>query len=246
MLPEDITGSEALVKDEEYRHMTKVLRQRSGEEIVLFDGLGNEYQGIIQEIRTGEARIKVGKAHWLPRESSIDLWLVQGIPKGEKMEFIIQKNTEMGVKGFIPLEADRTIVRLEEKKKKDRQRRWQKVALEAAKQCKRAYVPQIMRICTLTELLAEISKTSLILAPYEAGGQPLKKVLLDKGESSGQNFRIYILIGPEGGWETKEIDLVVKSGGIPVSLGPRILRTETAGLAAVASIMYQWGDLGGI
>lgn len=244
--PQDITNSQARVKDEEYRHMTKVLRQKPGQEIVVFDGMGNEYQGVIEELGKEEAVIRLGQHRWLPRESRVDLWLVQGIPKGEKMEFIIQKNTELGVKGFFPLEADRTIVKLEDKKKNDRQKRWQKVAAEAAKQCKRAYVPRVTPIHTLREFLAGISGKSIILAPWEEGGQPLKQVLLSKAEKECYDYKVYIMIGPEGGWEMREIDLIKKSGGIPVSLGPRILRTETAGLAAVSAIMYQWGDLGGM
>lgn len=246
VLPEDIIGSEARIKGEEYRHMTRVLRQKPGQDIAVFDGLGNEYQGIIEEIGPNEALVRVDKTKWMPGESDIDLWLVQGIPKGEKMEFIIQKNTELGVRGFIPLEAERTIVKLEGKKKKERENRWQKVALEAAKQCGRAYVPKVLAIRTLSEILTSLSKENLVLIPWEEGGLPLKRVLTDEGEKGVRARTLYILIGPEGGWEKSEVDKVVKSGGIPVTLGPRILRTETAGLAAVASVMYQWGDLGGL
>jgi 16S rRNA (uracil1498-N3)-methyltransferase len=243
---EDLAGDEALIRGDEYRHLTKVLRQKPGQEILVFDGLGTEYRGIITAISKEEARARVEKTAWLPRESELDLWLVQGIPKGEKMEYIIQKNTELGVKGFIPLEAGRTIVKMEESKKRLREKRWQKVALEAAKQCGRAYVPKVLKTRTLGNFFSGLEVASMVLTPWEAGGEPLKEVLRSEEGKGIPAKRLFILIGPEGGWENSEIELVTKNGGIPVTLGPRILRTETAGFAAVAAVMYQWGDLGGV
>lgn len=235
--PTKITG-------DEFRHLANVLRLKAGDKVYLFDGQGQEYEATIQEITKDAAYLELGEQLTESRESPVELYLVQGIAKGDKMDFVIQKATELGVKGIIPLEAKRSVVRLAGGKKADKQQRWQKVALEATKQCRRSFIPQVSLPQGLNEFLATLPQERLVLIPWEEGGRSLKTVLTDSEIIKKQPVPVYLLIGPEGGWDETEVELARSKGAIPVTLGPRILRTETAGLATIAAIMYQWGGLG--
>ena len=253
--PENINQAEdnrhwALIKGQEFNHLSRVLRLQSGEEVTLFDGMGWEYIGIITALPKDEALISIREAHFLPRESSLEVWLVQGIPKGEKMELIIQKATELGVRGIIPLKAQRCVVKLEGKKEEERRKRWQKVALEAVKQCHRALIPTVLPSRSMKEFLQGLPSSRHLLLPWEEGGTPFKEALekvVGRKDSPGtggmmDKTPVYLVIGPEGGFAPEEVRQVQCCGGVTVSLGPRILRTETAGLAALSALMFAWGD----
>lgn len=241
---ETFSGPEVVVDAEEYRHLAHVLRLKPGDAVQLFNGTGLEYEGVIKYLAKDHAGITVGGLITETRESPLNIQLVQGIPKGDKMDFIIQKAAELGVKGIVPLEAERSIVRLEGRKKEERRERWQKVAVEAVKQCRRSVVPMVAMPQGLRDLLKTLSSDNLLLIPWEEGGRSLKALLNDPAADNYKDKPIYIFIGPEGGWDCKEIKQATEYGAVTVSLGPRILRTETAGLAAIAAVMYQWGDLG--
>jgi 16S rRNA (uracil1498-N3)-methyltransferase len=250
----DIANRIATVRKEELHHLAGVLRLKSGDDVVIFDGAGWEYQGLIKSITKAEAIIIINASHFFARESELEVWLIQGIAKGDKMEFIIQKAVELGVRGIIPLEAKRSVVKLFGSKKTEREKRWQKAAVEAAKQSRRTLVPIVKPAQGLQQILCELPPQRHLLVPWEEGGASLREVLrqqvapLDEalpGETlPGEAVPIYILIGPEGGLTSVEVDLTREFGGIPVTLGPRILRTETAGLAAIAAVMYERGDWG--
>jgi 16S rRNA (uracil1498-N3)-methyltransferase len=233
---------QAVINGEEFKHLSKVLRLYVGDTVTVFDGEGREYEGNIAAIGKEEALVNLEEPLFLPRESPIEILLVQGIPKGEKMEMIIQKATELGVRGIIPLKAERCVVKLEGKKEEERRQRWQKVAAEAAKQCRRALIPEILPACTLEAFLQGLPEEYHLFIPWEEGGSSLKTLLQER--ECNKEKQIFIMIGPEGGFDEKEVLFVKRRGGIPVTLGPRILRTETAGLAAIAAIMFGWGDLG--
>jgi len=242
--PGDISNGLARVKGDELQHLARVLRLAAGDPVVVFDGQGREYMGVIECLDKTEAVVRVQSSTYCNRESPLEIWLAQGLPKGDKMELIIQKGTELGVRGIVPLVTERAVVKLEGKKKDQRQSRWQKVAVEAAKQCRRTVVPEIISARTIKQFLSGLSRECLVLIPWEEGGQPLKRVLREKEAHFLTAKPVYILIGPEGGLDEKEVGLAQNAGGIPVTLGPRILRTETAGLAVLAAVMYEWGDLG--
>lgn len=242
--PGDINDGYARVKGDELQHLARVLRLVAGDPVIIFDGQGREYTGVIDSLAKNEALVKLQSSASIHRESSLEIWLAQGLAKGDKMEFIIQKATELGVRGIVPLETERAVVRLAGGKKEQRQQRWRKVALEAAKQCRRTVVPEVLSPCSPGEFLAGLPAVRLLLMPWEEGGQPLKAVLRENAAFFHEAAPVYVMIGPEGGFTEKEAILVKNSGGITVTLGPRILRTETAGLAALSAIMYQWGDLG--
>ncbi|MGI6144681.1 MAG: 16S rRNA (uracil(1498)-N(3))-methyltransferase [Clostridia bacterium] len=242
----------AIIKGQEFIHLSRVLRLLPGQEVTVFDGLGREYAGKIFSIEKDEAILSIGDSLLLPRESSLEVWLVQGIPKGEKMELIIQKATELGVRGIIPLKAQRCVVKLEGKKEEERRKRWQKVALEAVKQCRRALIPTVMPVCTMKELLQQLPPKRYLILPWEEGGIPfqeaLKQVVAWQDSPDAELIKekektpVYLIIGPEGGFTAEEVRQVQSCGGVTVSLGPRILRTETAGLAALSVLMFAWGD----
>ncbi len=242
--PEKLTEIEVIIRGDEFKHLAFVLRLKPEEEVYLFDGEGREYKGLLKRVDKDHAVVELVEQLAASRESPLQLYLVQGIAKGEKMDLVIQKATELGVCGVIPLQAERSIVRLSAEKKEERRERWQRVALEAAKQCRRTKIPAVASPQSLEEYLQGLPEERLLLIPWEEGGTPLKTVLSDPAMKAYKDKQIHVLIGPEGGWEFAEVARVLACGAVAVSLGPRILRTETASIATLAVIMHQWGDLG--
>lgn len=165
----------------------------------------------------------------------IRIYLFQGLPKNDKMELIIQKAVELGVDAIIPVEMNRCVVKLDDKKKKSKTERWQAIAESAAKQSKRTSIPEVHNVMTYKQALAKASELDVFMVPYECkDGMESTRNALAKIKSG---MSVGILIGPEGGFELNEIDAATESGGITVSLGKRILRTETAAITAVGMCM---------
>ncbi len=234
-----ITGSEA-------RHISTVLRYAVGDEISLADGNGTEYRGVIEEIEGSSVRGRIIGSRALDTEAPVEVTLIQGIPKGEKMELIVQKCTELGIKRIIPVNTERTISRYEGPKAVNKVERWRRIAMEAAKQSNRAVIPQIDEITDLKSGLASVAGEGLLLIPWEMERKRgIRDVISEaKGKAAAIKAplrRIAMAIGPEGGFSSREVDAAVKAGAVPVSLGPRILRTETAGMALLSLIMYEFG-----
>ena len=166
----------------------------------------------------------------------------QGLPKADKMEFIVQKLVELGAYRIVPVALKRSVVHLDEKKAKARQARWQSIAEAAAKQSKRRIVPEVGAVCTLKEALEQTKEMDLKLIPYELSEGMMRTKKLIESAAPGQEIGVFI--GPEGGFEEAEVALAMQSGFMPVTLGKRILRTETAGLTVMAWLMYQLEDSG--
>lgn len=174
-------------------------------------------------------------------EPPVDIWLAQALPKGDKMDMIVQKSVELGIKGLFPLHMTHCIVRYEESKQREKLRRWQKIAQEASQQCGRGIIPEVGPFLTLEELFDRTPPETRLLLLYEGTGLPgLRSVLTQDFCSSW-----IVIVGPEGGVSEKEAEYCIKRGAHMAGLGPRILRTETAGLAALSAILYECGDLGG-
>ena len=226
-------GEVTVLPDEEAKHAERVLRLRPGDEICLLDGLGGRYAGVMEA--GGAAR--VGEA--LPsNECAARVTLYQGIPKADKLETVTQKLTELGAAGVVPVKMSRCVAKLDARDGKKKQERLEKIAWEAVKQCRRALPPVISEPITMRELLAR--KHELMLVPWEdAKGLTLKKV----HEETPDARDIAIVIGPEGGMSAEEVGLLAEAGARVVTLGPRILRTETAAVASVTMAMTLWGDL---
>ncbi|PKM89718.1 MAG: 16S rRNA (uracil(1498)-N(3))-methyltransferase [Firmicutes bacterium HGW-Firmicutes-12] len=240
---EGIEKGLAVIQGEELQHLTRVLRMTVGDAVIVFDGQGLEGHGTIIELEKNEALVSITSTSFFNRESPLDIWLVQGLAKGEKMDYIIQKATELGVRGIVPLETKRTVLKLEGKKKEEKRIRWQRIAQEAAKQCGRTCVPTVLPCSKIMELIEVLPVNKQLFVPWEQGGVSLKTAWNTDKRDEILKEPIYVVIGPEGGLDEDEVSRLSKVGGIPVTLGPRILRTETAGVVAITAIMYQWGDL---
>lgn len=238
---ENIQDDKIMVIGDDVKHIKNVLRLMEGDIISLCDKLGTDYTAEISDLSKEKIICRILKRKVSETEPPIEVILYQGIPKSTKMDLIIQKNTELGVSKIIPVITDRTVVKIQDRKKEEKKlERWNKVTEEAAKQSKRGIVPEVYQILTFEEMLKALKNDGLIIVPYENEENiGIKEVL--KSETSK---KINIVIGPEGGFEQKEIESLKAIGSKIVSLGPRILRTETAGFITSAIVLYELGDLG--
>lgn len=222
-----ITGSD-------YNHIVNVLRMKQGDEfLVSCEGVSSLCT--LDLIDSESVYAKILEENYRSTELPIKIYLFQGLPKADKMELIIQKCVELGVYCLVPTEMRNCVVKLDDKKKKSKVSRWQAIAESAAKQSKRNIIPQVTEVLSYKQALNKIKELDLVLVPYEnERGMAATKEALDKirpGMSVG------IIIGPEGGFDEGEIAEAAKAGGIAVSLGSRILRTETAAITAVSMCM---------
>lgn len=236
--PDQIQGKKIIITGKDVNHIKNVLRMKAGEEISVSNGVdGREYRCGIQEILEEEVicELRFIKEEGLELPSRITLF--QGLPKADKMELIIQKAVELGVYEIIPVSCKRTVVRLDEKKEKSKINRWQGIAEAAAKQSKRGIIPSVGAVMSMKEAIAYSRSAKVRIIPYELAENmaDTKKIInsLQPGED------IAVFIGPEGGFEESEVQAAVEEGIQPVTLGKRILRTETAGLTVLSWIMYQ-------
>jgi 16S rRNA (uracil1498-N3)-methyltransferase len=239
-----IVDNVAIIDGEDVKHIYKVLRLKVSDKVSINNCEGKEYIGEITLIDKKQVIINLLKENPINNESDIEAYLFQGLPKSTKMDLIVQKNTELGVKAITPVITERVVVKteLKEFKKVDR---WNRIALEASKQSKRSLVPQINDPIDFENLLAQLKHMDLVVVPYEnEEGYGIKKTVQNIGEK--HIVKVGIVIGPEGGFEECEILKLKEIGAEIVTLGPRILRTETAGFTCLSLIMYELGDLGGI
>ena len=235
--PDAVSENTARITGSDVNHIKNVLRMRVGEEIMILDGNGMEYRCEIEAI-SDEILARILEAKKTEAELSVRLLLFQGLPKKDKMELIIQKAVELGVSEIIPVLTKRTVVKLEDKKKEQKKlERWQAIAEAAAKQSGRGIIPKVCEAVKFTEAVKQAEALEEALIPYE---------LAEGMDEARERIRglhgkktIGIFIGPEGGFEEEEIALAVKSGIHPITLGKRILRTETAGLCILSVIMFE-------
>ena len=239
--PEAVEGERLTFDAEEARHMFRTLRLVPGDLISAVDGSGGRYTVRLERVTTHAAVGTVLASDRRPSESSLAIALAQGVPKGDKLEAIIRASTELGVARIVPIITERTIVRLDAARGRDRARRWQRIAKEAAKQCGRAVIPAVDPPRRLSEFLSADSHGALRLCLWEGDARSLDAVL---SGLAGPLRSATVLIGPEGGFSAAEVESANARGFIPASLGPRILRTETAGPAIIAVLQSRLGDLG--
>lgn len=244
---DNIYQDEIIITGEDYNHIKNVLRYRVGDTLTLCDGEGSDFNVSISAFDTNRVITTVLDRQKNKTEPFIDITLFQGIAKGEKMDFIIQKSVELGIRNIVPVITERTVVKLRKKTDAEKkQERWQKIALEAAKQCNRGVIPRVYMPQNLNEAFEIVNKFSFSLIPYEKErNSTLRAVLSDfKSKILKENkTEIAIFIGPEGGFSSKEIEDGIRAGVAPVTLGPRILRTETASLAVISIVMYELGAM---
>ncbi|MBN1140521.1 MAG: 16S rRNA (uracil(1498)-N(3))-methyltransferase [Deltaproteobacteria bacterium] len=235
--PETLQGDEVLLREGPFHHLCRVLRKKAGDEVLLVDGKGGCCRCRLACVGKNEAALQILE-RWQEREMGLPIRLIQGLPKAEKMDLILQKGTELGVTEFSPVTTERSIPLLSRERREHRLWRWQRIVEEAAGQCRRPLVPSIHPVTDLKQALASC-QGGLRLACWEQEGCPLRQLLPSSAPESAA-----VLIGPEGGFSATEIDLAKEAGFVPVSLGPRILRTETAGLVMAAWLQFLYGDMG--
>lgn len=237
---ENVFKDSIIVTGENVQHIKKVLRLQSGDKIILCDGEGNDYHVSIESMDKHEIRTAILGREDSKGEPGIDAVLYQGIPKSAKMDLIIQKCTELGIKRIVPVSTARTVVKLEsEKDERKKVERWTKIAEEAAKQSGRGRIPIVEMPMSFNEALKDAASLEKVVIPYELEGSLSIRAALEKDKAGSIGF----FIGPEGGFEVNEIEKAQAAGILPVTLGKRILRTETAGVAVLACIMYEYDQM---
>ena len=236
-----ITENQIIIDTEDVAHISRVLRLGIGDHVTVCDSQGTDYETEIAEMEQKQIVCSITEKRASESEPNIKVTLFQGLPKASKMEYIIQKTTELGISEIVPVKLSRCVVKIDnkqdERKKLDR---WQKISEAAAKQSGRGIVPQISEIMTLDEVIKRSKEFDLFFVPYECEEQKtLKEVLLSRSDIKTVGF----IIGPEGGFDPAETEKLHESGIDTVTLGKRILRTETAGEAVLAMTMYEIGDI---
>lgn len=231
------TDAEVTLPESAAAHLVRVLRLREGDECVLFNGDGNDYRARIASAGKREVVAQVLSASPVDNESPLRITLIQGIARGEKMDLILQKATELGVAGFIPVLAERTEVKLDAERTEKRMAHWRSVIVSACEQSGRARVPGLAQPVALGQVATQIADDAMKLTLDPIGDFALATLATPTTRS------VAIAIGPEGGWSPRDREILLVAGFSGLRLGPRILRTETAGLAAIAALQSRFGDL---
>jgi 16S rRNA (uracil1498-N3)-methyltransferase len=237
--PERIDGPRVTFDRAETRHLARVLRLGPGDVVLATDGRGHEYTVRIETVGTAATGTVLGAAA-LRTESPVAVTVVQGVPKGDKMEAIVRAATELGATRIIPALAARTVISLSAARWPERAERWQRVAREAAKQCGRALIPEVTEPLEWSRALGEAAASALRICLWEGERHPLGELL---GAEGGVPLDVALAVGPEGGLSEGEVATAREQGWAVAGLGPRILRAETASLAALALIEGAFGDL---
>lgn len=230
-----VVGTRCTLAGSAANHVARVLRLREGDALTLFDGRGGEYSARIVGFRKDVVEAEVLEHRAVERESSLHLTLVQGVSRGERMDWVIQKATELGVRRIVPVLTERTVVRLDDLQRKKKLQHWRGIVIAACEQCGRNRLPELDPPLSLHEALRAV------------GSEGTRVLLSPEGTRNVRNLErttsIALLIGPEGGLAEREQEAAVRAGFEPVQLGPRILRTETAAIAALAALQHALGDM---
>lgn len=234
--PSWIRENKIFMQGSDVNHIRNVLRMKPGEDVRVNDGRGKTYLCCISSYEEQTAVLDILKELDSDTELPSRIILFQGLPKGDKMEWIVQKAVELGVYAIVPFAAKRSVVKLDEKKAAKKQARWQLIAKGAAEQSGRGIIPEVSTVRTFAEALGMAGELDVVLIPYELeeGMKETARVLenIECGQSMG------IFIGPEGGFEEEEVERAKEAGAYAITLGKRILRTETAGLTTLSVLMY--------
>lgn len=238
--PEQVQDQYIYIEGSDVNHMKNVLRMHAGEEVQISDGNNLTYRCRVKGYEEGQAMLEILETCPVDTELASHIYLFQGLPKQDKMELIVQKAVELGAYQVIPVSTKRAVVKLDEKKAAKKIARWQQIAESAAKQAGRGFIPEVKPVMSYREALEYAGSLDVILIPYELaeGMAGTKEILrrIQPGQSVG------VFIGPEGGFEREEVDLAIEAGAKAITLGKRILRTETAGLTTLSILMFHLED----
>lgn len=235
--PGAVSGDRAVISGDDARHITKSLRMREGESIVLCDGGGNDYFGKIAALSGDMVSVDIERTEKSVSEPKCKVTLYQGMPKSDKLELITEKTVELGVCEIVPVLMSRCVSRPDDKSAQKRAERLRRHALEAAKQCGRGIVPQVRELISFDEMEKEIGSFDKAIVFYEDGGDKLGSII------EGNEKSVCVIIGPEGGLEKSEVERLCAAGARAGTMGKRILRTETAAMTAVTLVLACTGDM---
>ena len=230
-------GAQVVLPDTAAAHLVRVLRLREGDACVLFNGDGRDYDARIAASGKRETLVDIVAAREAGNESPLRIVLLQGIARGEKMDLILQKATELGVARIVPVDAERTEVRLDGQRLQKRIAHWRSVVVSACEQCGRARIPEVADPVAIAGIAGQVGEDASKLTLDPEGGHALPTLAI------GHASTVAVAIGPEGGWSPRDRETLRLAGFKGLRLGPRILRTETAGLAAIAALQAIYGDL---
>ena len=236
---EDIKENKVIISGQDATHIAKVLRTEVGETLTLCDGCGTDFFAEVTAVSKEEVALKIKETLPCTAEPKISVTLFQGIPKQGKMDYIIEKCTELGISRIVPVSAKRSVVKIEDKKSEAKKlERWRKIAAESVKQCGRGTIPEVTDVLTFSQAIEFSKSLDLTIAAYECERDTsIKSALADKTPKS-----VGVFIGPEGGLDDKEVELLKDANIKTVTLGTRILRTETAGHTVLTAIMYEYNE----
>ncbi|TVX94313.1 16S rRNA (uracil(1498)-N(3))-methyltransferase [Paenibacillus agilis] len=248
--PEQFGDEEVIITGQDAHHLVRVMRSKPGAKFIVSDGEAREALVELVEADSEQVKARILEHRATTAEAACRVTIAQSLPKGDKMELIIQKCTEIGAVSFIPFQSDRTVVQYDSKKEAKRLERWSKIAKEAAEQSHRNRVPDMKPSMSVKQLVQAMEQYDLVLLCYEdERGTQIRDVVqpyatkvasvVDKGE-------VLIIVGPEGGFTAQEVETFVNAGAVSVGLGRRILRAETAGMLALTCVLYETGEMGGV
>ena len=225
--------------EDEAKHASKVLRLQPGDPVCAMDGAGGRWDARIEAVSREGVTVRL-MAPLPSGEPPVRVTVYQGVPKAEKLDFAAQKLTELGASALVPVKMERCVVKLDQKDGKKRRERLQRIAMEAAKQCRRAMAPEMTEPLTWRQAIERMSEHDLLLVPWEdASGRRMKDAFAQRPGARD----IGVVVGPEGGMSEAEVQALTEIGALTVTLGPRILRTETAAVVSTALAMQLWGDI---
>jgi 16S rRNA (uracil1498-N3)-methyltransferase len=237
---ENIQATSATLAGQELEHLRRVLRLSTGDVVTLFDDTGWEHEAVIRSLHADRGELEIRHSYDAGRESPLALTLALGLTKGEKMDFVVEKATELGVASILPFTSSFTVPKLDDKKIANRTERWQKIAQSAAKQCGRTQVPEILPLCDFRHMVEGAGASRLKLLFWE---KETVRSLRQVHEANANATAILVAVGPEGGLSSAEAQLAAAQDFHSIHLGRRILRAETAAVTALSLVQFLWGDL---
>ncbi|MGH7793624.1 MAG: 16S rRNA (uracil(1498)-N(3))-methyltransferase [Candidatus Binatia bacterium] len=236
----NLRDNRGVLDGQELAHLRKVLRLVPGDRITVFDESGWEHEAVIRQLTAQQGEIEILRSYEADRESPLRLTVAVGLTKGEKMDLVVEKATELGAQTIVPFTSAFSVPKLDDKKIAERTERWGKIALSAVKQCGRTRVPEILRLREFQALVSGDWQATLKLFFWE---KEQRQSLYQAHATHSNATSLFVVVGPEGGFTAQEAELAQSHGFEPVKLGPRILRAETAAVAALSLIQFLWGDL---
>ncbi len=232
-----VPEEQVVIAGEDARHIARSLRMQSGESLILCDSIGTDYNGRVESVADDRVVVRVLNFCKSVAEPGVRVTVYQGLPKADKMDSIVQKSVETGAVGIVPVMTARCVSKPDEKAAAKKIIRWQKIAQEAAKQSGRGIIPQVAPLTDFRQAVKQAAQAGEIILFFEGGGQSISKL------ANVETRELAIFIGPEGGFEQSEVDFAVENGAAVGTLGTRILRTETAPIAALSAIMLATGNM---